>query len=341
MPTILIAGGYGAVGSKIARQLSGDAANTVIIAGRNLAKAQQAASASGGMARNLDLTNPDTWAAALDGVDLVIVCIDQSETGFLEMVTARGIAYIDVTAGDEFFRKAEALTTTCTVLLSVGLAPGLSNLLTVEAASDMEQIDSIEIGLLMGTGDEHGSAAIAWSTAQMFDPNAKRDDAIVDFGPDFGRRRAYFMDFADQHVLNRTLNGVKTITRVTYDSALLTSALFWLGRSFSGNRHMENLVNRISHMPTFGSDKCVLTVTAKGRIAGQPVERTVHFFGQKEAAVTAAMAVAIAENVLNGRITTGIHHAHEVVAAKAIFARMEKWGHGRFAIGPIVSSVQP
>ncbi len=341
MPTILIAGGYGAVGSKIARQLSSDAANTIIVAGRNLAKAQDTAFALGGLARLLDLANRDTWAAALDGVDLVIVCIDQTETGFLEMVTTRAIAYIDVTAGDEFFRKAEALTTTGTVLLSVGLAPGLSNLLAMEAAADMEQIDSIEIGLLMGTGDEHGSAAIAWSTAQMFDPDAKRDDAIIDFGPDFGRRRAYFMDFADQHVLNRTLNGVKTITRVTYDSALLTSALFWLGRSFSGNRHMENLVNRISHMPTFGSDKCVLTVTAKGRIAGQPVERTAHFFGQKEAAVTAAMAVAIAEDVLNGRITTGIHHSHQVVAAKAIFTRMEKWGHGRFAIGPIISSVQP
>lgn len=341
MPNIMIVGGYGAVGSKIARQLADKPDNHVIVAGRNLDRAAHVARTIGGEARHIDLSDSTTWNTALESIDLAVVCIDQKDTTFLETLSNRGIDCVDVTAGDDFFQKAEALRANCAVVLSVGLAPGLSNLLAIKAAEGMEHIEAIEIGLLMGTGDEHGSGAIAWSTAQMFDPLAPHDDAMVDFGSDFGSRRAYFMDFADQHVLTRTMPGVKAVTRVAYDSALLTAALFWIGRRFAGNQWMQKLIERVSHTPTFGSDKCVLTVTAKGRIANQQVQRTAHFFGRKEAAVTAAMAVATTEDVLSCGIDPGIHHAHKALDSEAVFARIEKWGHGRFVIGPIVSSIRP
>lgn len=341
MPNIMVVGGYGAVGSKIARQLAETLDNHIIVAGRSLDRAVKVASAIGGEARRIDLSDSTTWNAARENVDLAVVCIDQKSTSFLKALSDHRIDCVDVTAGDEFFQKAEALQARNTIVLSVGLAPGLSNLLAAKAVEGMEHVEAIDIGLLMGTGDEHGSAAIAWSTAQMFDPEAAQDDAIVDFGPDFGRRRAYFMDFADQHVLMRTMAGVKAVTRVAYDSALLTNALFWIGRRFAGNQWMQKLIERMSHMPTFGSDKCVLTVTARGRLRNQPVLRTAHFFGQQEAAVTAAMAVATTQDLISGMIEPGIHHAHETLDAEAVFARIEKWGHGSFAIGPIVSLVRP
>jgi saccharopine dehydrogenase-like NADP-dependent oxidoreductase len=215
------------------------------------------------------------------------------------------------------------------VVLSLGLAPGLSNLLAAAAANELDTVESIEIGLLMGTGDDHGSAAIAWSTHNMFDPKAPRDDAQINFGSDFGVRRAHFMDFADQHVLARTMPGVRTVTRATYDSALLSRLLFWLGRTFAGNATMEKLVERVSHMPTFGSDKCVLSVTAHGQREGRHVAQDAFFLGQREAAVTAAVAVLAAEEVLAGRVSRGVHHSHQVLDGPAIFAALERLGHGR------------
>lgn len=328
MPTILIVGGYGAVGSKIAATLAAVPTNTAIIAGRSLDKARAIAAELNTQARHIDTTRPETWPEALSGVDLVIMCIDQSDTQLLAAISARGIAYLDVTAGDAFFRQAEALSLSTPALLSVGLAPGLSNLLAVAASNHMDKVGSIEIGLLMGTGDEHGSAAIAWSTAQMFDPNAPRDDAIVDFGPDFGRRKAHFMDFSDQHALARTMPGVKTVTRVTYDSRLLSATLFGLGRRFAGNRWVEKLVERLSHLPTLGSDKCVLSVTAKGTVDGAPAEQTAWFLGRREAAVTAAVASLMAEQILAGRVPPGVHHSHQVIDPAAIFAGLGQ--HGRF-----------
>ncbi|WP_338719571.1 saccharopine dehydrogenase NADP-binding domain-containing protein [Devosia sp. XK-2] len=341
MRTILIVGGYGTVGRKIARQLAQRGDMAVIIAGRNLDKAQSAAKDLGVAARKIDIEDAATWGSALASVDLVVAAIDQSETGFVEHLGAQRIAYIDVTAGDAFFRKVEALDLPRPTLLSVGLAPGLTNLLAVNAASDIETLDSIDIGILMGTGDEHGAAAIAWSTAQMFDPEAPRNDKVLEFGPGFGRRKAYFMDFADQHVLNRTLGSAKAVTRVTYDSAFLTAALFWAGRRFAGNKTVEGIVRRISHMPTFGTDKCVLSVTATGRTNGQPILRSAHFYGQREASVTAAVAVATVEEMLAGRIKNGVQHIHQCIEPATIFAKLEKWGHGRFASPPLRSTVVP
>lgn len=333
MPTILIVGGYGAVGNKIARMLAETPGNHVIVAGRNLGKAQ----ATGYEARVIDLGAPASWAAALEGVDAVVTCIDQDNTHFIEEVARRGIAYLDVTAGDGFFRKVEALSLAAPVVLSLGLAPGLSNLLAGAAASRLDTVDRIEIGILMGSGDEHGSAAIAWSTHNMFHPAAPRDDRIVNFGPDFGVRKAYFMDFADQHALTRTMPGVKTVTRVTYDSAWLSSMLFWVGRTFAGNRQMEKLVERVSHMPTFGSDKCVLSVTAYGQLAGRTVAQDAFFLGRREAAVTAAVGALAAEAVVAGKVSPGVHHSHQVLDGPAIFSALERLGHGRVVFPEIRS----
>ncbi|MBN9332216.1 hypothetical protein [Devosia sp.] len=325
MPSTLLVGGYGAVGSQIARTLASKPENHVIVAGRNLTKA----AAIGFGARRIDLGAPPTWADALEGIDLVVASIDQKDTAFVSEVTRRGIGYIDVTAGDDFFRHVEALEVRTPVVLSLGLAPGLSNLLSAAAAKQLDVVESIEIGILMGTGDDHGSAAIAWSTRNMFDPKAPRDDARISFGPDFGMRQAHFMDFADQHVLARTMPGVRTVTRVTYDSAMLSGLLFWLGRTFAGNATMQALVERISHMPTLGSDKCVLSVTAHGKRASRPVAQDAFFFGRREAAVTAAVAALAAEDVLAGRVPPGIHHSHQVLDGQAIFTALERLGHGR------------
>tara|TARA_R110002124_G_scaffold63350_48_gene173622 strand:+ start:23147 stop:24160 length:1014 start_codon:yes stop_codon:yes gene_type:complete len=328
MPTILIVGGYGAVGRQIAAMLAASSENQLIVAGRSLAKAQ----ASGFAGRFIDLGAPGTWAAALEGVDLVVAAIDQTDTAFVAEVTRRGIAYIDVTAGDAFFQRVEALGADSPIVLSLGLAPGLTNLLAASAADELDEVESIEIGILMGAGDEHGAAAIAWSTHNMFDPEAPRDERRIEFGPDFGLRTAYFMDFADQHVLARTMPGVRTVTRVTYDSALLTSVLFWVGRRFAGNRTVEKLVERLSRMSTVGSDKCVLSVTARGMRAGRRVAQDAFFFGQREAAVTAAVAALVAQDVLAGLVGPGVHHSHQVVDRRKIFAALEKLGHGRVHI---------
>ena len=76
---ILIAGGYGVVGRRIAAELAPDYPDQVILAGRNLdrAKATAAAIGYGARGREVDVTVPSSIAAALDEVAVVVSCIDQ------------------------------------------------------------------------------------------------------------------------------------------------------------------------------------------------------------------------------------------------------------------------
>jgi len=71
---ILIVGGSGVVGSRIAEQLAPDYGDRVIVAGRNLDRAKVIAAAIGhGVhARVVDVNVPSSIAAALDDVAVVI-----------------------------------------------------------------------------------------------------------------------------------------------------------------------------------------------------------------------------------------------------------------------------
>ena len=70
-----------------------------------------------------------------NNVALVVMCVDQHETRFVEECIRRGKDYTDITVSYDFLSKLEALDTEAkthgsTVVLSVGLASGLTNLLS-------------------------------------------------------------------------------------------------------------------------------------------------------------------------------------------------------------------
>ena len=96
---ILIVGGYGVVGRRIAAELAPDYASRVVVAGRNRARADQAARliGYGVRGRTIDVAEPMAVAAALDDVAVVISCIDQPGRLLLSAVIARGLRYTDIT----------------------------------------------------------------------------------------------------------------------------------------------------------------------------------------------------------------------------------------------------
>jgi NAD(P)-dependent dehydrogenase (short-subunit alcohol dehydrogenase family) len=75
----LIVGGYGVVGRRIAIDLAQDYPGRIVLGGRNLARANTCANeiGSGVRGRQIDIFDPQSIVAALDGVATVISCIDQ------------------------------------------------------------------------------------------------------------------------------------------------------------------------------------------------------------------------------------------------------------------------
>jgi saccharopine dehydrogenase (NAD+, L-lysine forming) len=76
---ILIVGGYGVVGTRIAAQLAPEYPGCLVIGGRNPERADKLAKSigQGVRGRKIDITAPATIASALDDIAVVISCIDQ------------------------------------------------------------------------------------------------------------------------------------------------------------------------------------------------------------------------------------------------------------------------
>jgi hypothetical protein len=207
-------------------------------------------------------------------------------------------------------------------VLSVGLAPGLTNLLAVDVASRLDTVDEIDIGLLLGLGEAHGAAAVEWTIRSIFSRRAS-GPAVMDFGSPWGRRRAYWIDFADQHTLHRTM-GVPVDSRLAFDSRPITALLFTLGAIFRDNGVITRLSIRLSPILSFGSDAYVALAEARGAKEGRSAKVVTRFSGRKEAEATAHVAAITARSVLERHMGNGVFHIHQVLEPSALFATLER-----------------
>lgn len=93
-------GGYGAVGRVISTSLAERLPGRVIAAGRSMEKAQALASTTQKriLPAQLDVSQPDAQAAMWDNASVVVMCLDQPDTRFVELCLQKGIDYIDITA---------------------------------------------------------------------------------------------------------------------------------------------------------------------------------------------------------------------------------------------------
>lgn len=321
------------MGSSAARLMSERGQYRIIVASRGLAKAQETAAAIGCEARRIDATEASTWDAAITGVDLVLACTDQGNLSFAAYVLSTGRHYVDVTAADPFFQAVEILppqSVRATAVLSVGLAPGVTNLLACEAASHLDEVTSIDVGILLGLGDDHGRAAIAWTVREIFAPRAA-EPRVINFGPPWFARRTYWMAFADQYALGRTMEHVRVTTRLAFDSRLITAAIFALGARFEGRRSLARLASSLAPMVSFGSDACVAVSYARGRKNGKPALAGARFSGRTEAQITAHVAAIVVDSVLRQERGCGVFHIHQLFEPAVLLAEVANATGGEVA----------
>ncbi|MBD2846526.1 saccharopine dehydrogenase NADP-binding domain-containing protein [Paenibacillus sp. IB182496] len=170
---IVVIGGYGNVGGLISRALGARWPGKVYAAGRNLSRATQFTSATFGQIKPLMVDVQDDAHARLPAkTRLVVMCLDLQDTRFAERCLHHGIDYVDVSSNLDCFNKMEQIQQqgklwSATAVLSVGLAPGLSNLMAKAAARLLEQTARIDIAVLLGLGDVHGRAAMEWTVDSL------------------------------------------------------------------------------------------------------------------------------------------------------------------------------
>ena len=213
---ILITGGYGTVGRRVAADLAPEYPGNVVVAGRSTEKATQLATelGYGVRGRRVDIGNPSTVEAALGGVGVVMSCIDQPEPYLLRAAIRRGLAYTDIaphlmTRRPTEAMKGEAAQTGARIVLGAGLAPGISSMLARLGADRVGAVESVESNVLLSVGDTYGPASRAYLMEEIALPYAARIEgrevpmqpfaasAPVNFAPPLGERRAYLFPFSD------------------------------------------------------------------------------------------------------------------------------------------------
>lgn len=284
---IVVVGGYGAVGRTVCAELAGRFPGSVFAAGRNLGRAEVFSREMGGrvLPLRLDLTDPEDAACVLGGARVVVACAETGDAAFAREVLGRGIDYVDISASHVFLRRIEGLDALArqsgaTAVLSVGLVPGLTNLLARHCADVLgEEPRGVDVSALLGLGEAHGKEGVRWVVENLdkrFEApgvpgtvSSLEDPKTTLFPGGFGRRTCYRFDFADQHVLTRTLGAGRAATRLCFDSAAATRLLVLLKKAGAlrvfGHRGVREALVAVLGRLRFGSDGFAVVAEAEGK----------------------------------------------------------------------------
>ncbi|MGR7907931.1 saccharopine dehydrogenase NADP-binding domain-containing protein [Lysinibacillus capsici] len=327
---ILIIGGYGEVGGKIAKLLLQSYPNRIWIAGRNIEKAKDFCVQHKNLVRPLQLdVSEKVHPEQLENVALVIMCLEQKDTAFAQLCLNEGISYIDITASYTFLKKLEALHSLAvqkhsTAIFSVGMAPGLTNLMAMHAARPLSSLEKMHISILLGAGDTHGTAAILWILQQLNKPfSSYNNQKVANFTnkrtvkfKKIGKRSVYQFNFSDQHTLTKHFPSIPIVTRLGFDVEPLNKFVSFLQKSriacllkFNGIQILlASLIQKIK----IGSDVCGIQIEAIGKIHHKVASFTLDFLDRDESLVTAKVAAFIANEFLNNKHPAGAYHIEEL-----------------------------
>ena len=219
---IVIVGGYGHVGRRLAAELA--PTHTVVLAGRRPDQARQTAAdlSVAAAALPVDATTGDGLVSTVQPGDVVVNATGDHPTVSLARATiAAGCHYTDLSADHRTIDAlltldADARTAGGSVLPGIGLAPGATNLLAAAATHHLGGADRVDLGLLLSIADEFGPAALDWTlttlASEITHDSDGRRHTIVPFRHETrltfghrGRRAAFEFGFPEQLYLPRTL----------------------------------------------------------------------------------------------------------------------------------------
>ncbi|MFD0269313.1 saccharopine dehydrogenase family protein [Streptomyces sp. NPDC127106] len=306
---LLVVGGYGAVGATVAAALVDWFPGRVVVAGRDAARALRL----GGV--RVDVTDPDGFRRTLDGlgdVAVVVMCVEPPDAGIAHACFERGVHLVDIGATRRLLDGVAELDGLAaaggaTAVLSVGVAPGLTNLLARRAHEAVGGAERIDLTVLLGAGERHGADAVRWTVEGLAEPATARPLRVE--LPGHGPRTAYPFPFSDQHTLPRTLGTVQVTTRLCLDSGPLTGTLFALRRAARHPAVRQALTAVLRRVHAGGDGFAVRADARRGDL-----HAAYALTGRAQSRVTGLVAAYVTRELLTGSLPVGVHHIEGLAA---------------------------
>ena len=331
MKRVLILGGTGIFGGRVAQALAASEGLEVLVAGRDVARGEALARKIGARFVRVRLDDPASLGSALDGCALLIDAagpFQGRDYAVAKLCLERGAHYLDLADAREFVVGITSLHSAARergVFIGAGASsvPTITHALIAEIAGEFAVIDELDLALSPGNQNPRGAATIgavlrslgapmrvwingAWSvrygwgdrTRLEFPPpvgwRAVHNCAVpdLDLFPDaFGARTVRFRAGLELELFNRVLSACAALRRLRLVPQLGGLAPFALRVSLS-------LYSR-------GSKNGALAVWARGRDqAARAIERKIALVTADDGPATpSAPAILLAKKLLLG---TGI-----------------------------------
>ena len=347
---ILIVGGYGVVGGRIAAELAPDYPDQVIVAGRNLDRANAIATAIGHGVRGceLDVTVSSSIAAALGDVAVVMSCIDQPGRGLMHAAIERGLRYTDITPhltelgrGAAYEKiDAAARASGARLVLGTGIVPGIANVMVRAIAGALGGAEEIETSLLLSARDVAGPASFDYFLQELSMPfeihvngadhpaYAFGDRQPVEFPPPIGMRPAYLFPFSDQVLYPRTMGARTVRTRLAIEPTWLAKLLAMVVRTGAARLISRGAVRRAiakGRGKDVPREDALFALRVDVTHQGQSSHATL--LGRTQADAAAAGAAGVLRALLDGEVAKpGAWMPEQVIDPGPFFARLAARG---------------
>lgn len=355
MKTIFILGGYGYTGKFLAKHLLAHTDANIIIAGRNLTKAQAFVSQHDNprvSARQADATDFNSLTRALHDATLCLVAAPtthHAETVIRACIAAH-VDYLDIQfasnklktlhASEDKIKKAGLCFIT-----EAGYHPGLPAALIRYAAKKLDTVTSAVTAGYLNMKDIPYSEAVDELMEAFLDYQAQVykngawtkpsawDMRVFDFGEDIGKRTCYSMFFEELRDIPEILPTLKEtgfyIAGANWFSDLIVTPLIFIGLKIAPKRGIRPL-GKIMWW-AMGKSKppylVALKVEAKGSRNGEPAQfeaRIAHPDGYE---LTAIPVVAYLRQYLDDTARPcGVHMMGHIAEPIRLFKDMQMMG---------------
>ena len=353
MNTILILGGYGATGRSLTRHLLAQTDHKIIVAGRNLEKAQSFIDTLHDprlTAERVDGTDPVSLRQALQHADFLLVAApttNHTETVVCAALEA-GVDYLDVQFSDAKLaslraHEKEINDRKLCFVTEAGFHPGLPSAMIRYAASKLDQVESactagyLNIANLQYTEavDELMEAFVHYQ-AQVYRDGAwtkpsSWDMRSFDFGDEIGTRTCYSMFFEELRCIPAMYPTLRETGFYIAGSNLLADMILtpivMLGLKIAPKRGIRPLGKLMCWAMNQAKPpyRVVLKVKALGKRNGKPVQVEMSVEHEDGYELTAIPVVAFLKQYDRIR-QTGLHMMGHLAEPDCLFADMEQMG---------------
>ncbi|MEW6441591.1 MAG: saccharopine dehydrogenase NADP-binding domain-containing protein [bacterium] len=231
----VVLGGCGAQGSFAVRDmLKRGVFEEIAVADLNLEAAKKLAGELKSprvSARKVDILDAKSLRASIEDADLVMNCTGPYYLLAPKVVDAAieaGKDYIDfcddIAAHEEIIKKnRKAVEKGLTILVGVGVSPGIAPLMVMHAASQMDEVDDVAFPQMIHDNEPEGPAVIYHMMANFFGKipvirggkrvylDAFEEEEEVDFGPPLGKGKVAPFGHPEIFTLPRVLPGIKNM----------------------------------------------------------------------------------------------------------------------------------